>query len=67
MLNVLRGEVAVDAVAIAHSEQVHPQLPHQIGHQDESILILFTHVTGDVPDAGRKCKLRYAVESLSAI
>lgn len=67
MLDVLGGEVAVDAVAIAHSEQVHPQLAHQIGHQDVRVLVLFTNVTGDVPDAGCKCELRDAIESLSGI
>ena len=67
MLDILGGEVAIDAMAVAHGEKVHPQLPNQIWHQDVRVLVLFTNIPRDAPNAGCKCEFRDAVESLSCI
>lgn len=61
-LDELRSEVAIDAVAVAHSEKVESQVTHHVWNQDVGVLVLLVRVSWLVADAGCKCELGDAVE-----
>jgi hypothetical protein len=65
LLDVLTCEMSVSTMPVSHSEEMHPQLPHQIGHEHIRVLILLTRVARDMSDTCSESKLGDAIEPVS--
>lgn len=65
--HILRGVVAVDAVAITDAEEVEAKVAHHVWNQNVGVLVLLVRIARLVANARCKRKLGDAVEPFSCL
>lgn len=55
----------IEPMSITHAKEMQAKLPEQIRYQNILVLILFIRVSGLMPNASGKGKLRYAIEAFT--